>query len=209
MSDVLKEPAVRPRFLRWSVVVFLLLLLVGAHSNWEYIEARRLTNAIDELERKGEPITLTAYHRLPPDAADTARYYRAAAALASGFNADLTRRFGQQVLTAERNDEWPQDLVERLKVFLVAYREPLELADRAAAAPFEGFSPGVSDNYRFTESMALSRLVELRAVVDASGGKGEEAADSLYSAARATRIFDDGSSWDRCRRQRWRLTSRV
>src|SRR5687767_12505464 len=71
---------------RVAITTFLLVLGVAAHAVWDYVESRRLFKAIDELRRRGEPVSRDALGRWQRPTADeeirSARYYNAAAELA-------------------------------------------------------------------------------------------------------------------------------
>jgi len=66
----------------------------------------------------------------------------------------------------------------------------MELADRAAELPFEGFAPGTSYNYLTSHLWTLARICALRATVRALDGDSEGAYASLYSAVRVQRALD-------------------
>ncbi len=199
MTDIVgKRPLVRPRFLKWSLVAFALLLPFVIHSVWDYIEARRLRAFIDEIARKGEPVRPEIYHPLTGGAAESARYYRAAAALASGFGREMSvgagpSNFGLRVATAEREGIWPDDLVSDLRATLDRYRDALTFGDRAASLPFEGFGSGGSSSdlasYLAGELFNVQRLSSLRTELLALDGNGDQALDSFYTATRLTRAI--------------------
>jgi hypothetical protein len=57
MSEMtLKHPLVRPRFLKWSVVVFVLLIPFVVHAVWDYVTVRRLHTVISRIKERGEPL---------------------------------------------------------------------------------------------------------------------------------------------------------
>ena len=87
--DPARRPLVRPGFVKWSTVVFVLLLPLVVHAVWQYVETRRLRLRIDDFMNRGEPITEDRYISLSDGAADADRYYRAAAALGSSVGEDL------------------------------------------------------------------------------------------------------------------------
>ena len=74
ISDA-RVPLIRPRFLKWSVVVFLLLTPFAVYSLCDYVEIRRLRSRIEAIAERGEPTTALAYRPLngaSPQAADSA-----------------------------------------------------------------------------------------------------------------------------------------
>jgi hypothetical protein len=193
VSDVIdRRPLVGRRFLRWSAIVFMLLLPFALHAVWGYVEARRLTAAIEAIEAKGEP---TRRNSAVPtgDAARAERLYRAAAALVSGYGGGLPDWFGE-IATAERTGHWTPDLVARVRSYLPAFREALDFMDRAAPLPFTGIGPGYAYNYMGGDIGFAVRLTGFRGIVEAAEGDGDAAARSLYSAARGGRSIDQSGA---------------
>ena len=183
MTDLtLERPLIRRRFLRWSSVALIALAPFAVHAMWGYVEARRLTSAIEGIESRGEPVRpATALPR--GEAARAERYYRAAAALASRFGTDLPTA----VLAAERSGDWSPDLVERLRAVLSNYELALQLIGSAAPLPFEGHDPA---GYLGGDLMSAIRLGYFHAILRTLDDDAEGAAAALYSAMRAGRYFD-------------------
>jgi hypothetical protein len=185
--------------LKWSFVAFALLLPFVIHSVWDYIETRRLRAFIDEIVRKGEPVRPDTYRPLTGDAAESDRYYRAAAALASGFGLEMSAgagpsQFGFRVTRAESEGLWPDDLVRELRTVLDRYRDALTFGDRAASLPFEGFGPLAYSEltpYLTGQLFNVQRLSHLRSELLALDGDGDGALDSYYTTARLTRALGD------------------
>lgn len=175
---------IRPRFLRGSLVALLILLPFVAHSLSDYVEARRLKAALDAIQARGE--TITQQFKAPEgEAAQADRYYRAGAALASGFHPNAQGWFGR-VSAAERAGVLPTDVADQLRSTVNDYNEALSFVDRGALLPFDGIAPGYSYHYGWVGT-AL-RLAGLRALVRAIDGDGNGAADSLYSEIRILRV---------------------
>jgi hypothetical protein len=178
---------VRAGFRKAAVVVTATLLPFLIHAAWGYVETRRLNAAIQSIEARGEPVR-TELVRPVGDAAAAARYYRAAAALASDFRADPRPWYGD-VTAAERTGNWPDDLLARIRGVISPYEEMLSLIDRAADLPFEDFEPGTTYNYLAQGLMQSSRISSLRSIVQAFEGDAAGAARSLHSALQAGRWF--------------------
>ncbi len=106
-----------------------------------------------------------------------ARFYRAAAALASHPSPDQRGRFAQ-INDAERTGEWPDDALSQLRVIVGSHEEMLSFVDRAADLPFEDFGPGTTHSYFAADLINAIRLSLLRAVVKAFDGDGDGAARS-------------------------------
>src|SRR4051812_48073247 len=71
------------------LVLFVVLLLLAVHAAWDLLETRRYRDRFIAILAAGEPVqgspTLALPTRLPSGkAAESERYYRAAAALVSG-----------------------------------------------------------------------------------------------------------------------------
>lgn len=176
---------IRPRFLRGSLIALLILLPFVAHSFWDYVEARRLTAALNAIQARGESL-FQEFHAPEGDAAEADRYYRAGSALASGFRPEPQGWF-RRVIAAERAEELPRDVADQLRSAVNDYREALSFIDRAAPLPFEAIAPGYSYNYLWL-STAL-RLAGLRALIRTIDGDGNGAVDSLYSEVRTARVM--------------------
>jgi hypothetical protein len=180
------------RFPTWSRVVFVLLLPLVAYSTWDYVEGRRLEARLNAIRQRGEPMSV-AYLYLPQHppggAAEADRLYRAASALATesqGLPIDARNRLMQ----AWREGPWSPEAIALARTAVGANREALDLVDRAAALPFQGFLPGTSYNYRVTDLLRLCRLCEWRAAVAASDGNGDAALASFASDASLVRALD-------------------
>jgi hypothetical protein len=164
-----------------------LLLPFLIHAAWGYVETRRLDAAIQSIEARGEPVRAQSIKPVG-DAATAARYYRAAAALASDFRTD-SRRWSGEVTVAERTRNWPDELLAKLRTVIEPYEEMLSLVDRAAALPFEDFGSGTDYNYLAAGLIDVIRITTLRAIVNAFDGDADGAIRSLSSALRAGRWF--------------------
>ena len=182
---------VRPGFVKGGSLLGLLMLPLVIHAAWGYIEARRLDAAIQSIEARKEPVRTQSVTPVG-DAATAARYYRAAAALASDFRAD-PRGWAGELTAAERSGKWPDELLAKIRTVIAPYDEMLSLLDRAAELPFDDFGPGTTYNYLAAGLIDAIRISSLRAVVSAFDGDASGAARSLYSALRAGRWFDDRS----------------
>jgi hypothetical protein len=183
-------PLVRPAFLKWSIVVFLLLMPFVAYSIWDYVETRRLRTRIEAIARQGAPTTALAYRPLTGPSTRAASYYQAAASLVSGYSAAIPAPIGYQLGVAARDGVWPQDLVIRARSLTEEHGEALSFADRAAALPFDGFNAGTTFNYLTGNLVGVSRLCALRANISALDGNADAAIASVFTdvkLARATR----------------------
>jgi hypothetical protein len=176
-----KPPTVRPGFLKWSAVAFVVLLPFVVHSIWDYYEERQLAEAIQEIERRGEPTKLADPH-LDRESFESERDYRAAAVLASGFLLD-TQASLKMVVAASQVGEWPSD-IGPLRSAVRIYENSLVLADRAASLPFRGFRIGTTYPARTSDLMSVQRLSGYRAIVLAADGNSDGAVRSLTTEVR-------------------------
>jgi hypothetical protein len=187
---------VRAGYVNAASAVTVLLLPFVIHASWGYVEARRLDAAIRAIEARGEPVR-TQLITPVGDAATAARYYRAAAALASDFRIDPGGWAGE-LAAAERTGNWPDALIATIRTAIAPYEEMLRLLDRAADLPVENFGPGATYNYPAESNylarglMQSSRISSLRAAVKAFDGDAAGAARSLHSALQAGLWFTRG-----------------
>ena len=143
MATVDARPLVRPRFLAWSIVVFVLLVPFVAHAAWDYLESRQLAQNIARIREDHEPVSvqdIEPYRHLRGEAADAERFYRAGAALARAIGDDdrrglLLRRFTDALAA----DAWPPTLVADMRRVVAEREDALGFFDRATRLPFEGF----------------------------------------------------------------------
>jgi hypothetical protein len=173
-------PLIRPRFLRWSLVVFAVLVPLAIHALWDAIEARRMRAAIDALAATGAPVTeeQVTWRPTVEPSRDAAPYYTAAAALVRGYapSNDFVR--------ALREGSVPQDVLRRVRDDLAESQEALQLLDRATSLEYLRFAPGTDYGYRGSELNALASLCTLRTMYAAVTGDGEAAASSLRAELR-------------------------
>jgi len=177
----------RPVFVKAATVITVTLLTFVVHAAWGYVETRRLDAAIQSIEARGEPVRTQSIKPVG-DAATAARYYRAAAALASDFRTDA-RGWSGELTVAERTGNWPDALLAKMRTVIEPYEDMLSLVDRAAVLPFEDFGPGTEYNYLAAGLIDAIQITTLRAIVNAFDGDADAAIRSLYSAVRAGRWF--------------------
>lgn len=193
MTTADRSPLVRPRFLRWSVVVFVLLVPFVIHAAWDYAETRRLGQSVARIRANREPLTsqeIHSSHILAGEAADSARYYRAAAALAgSEIAEESATRIRARVSDALWSGQWPDSLVADLRARVARDEDAYRLLDRATPLAFDGFGPG-NLNARIAEMLTLARVAPLRTRLRAVDGDGNGAAASLNAELRLQRTFD-------------------
>lgn len=190
-----RRPLVRPRFAKWSLVAFLLLAPFAVHALWDYVAGRRLRSAIEAIHSKGEPVTvrdIDRYEVLSSEAAQAARYYLAAAVLASysgAHNSPILRDQHRRAQDAVQSGELSADAVTLLRAIVEDYQESLTLLDHATPLIFEGFV-ALDYSYRWAHLQSLGSLAAMRTTLLIHDGNGARAADSLYAEVRLFRPLE-------------------
>jgi hypothetical protein len=179
------QPLVRRPF----IVALLLVLVLLAHSIWDYVETRRFKTRVDAIVERGEPISTPGFRRPGSSAgtADADRLYRAAATLAGNFRLSDSTQEAYRVSVAMRDGNWTPEMIGLIRARVGDYSDALAYADRAAPLSFNGFLPGWTFTYLGGGIAALQRLCEMRAVERAFAGDGDAAFASLYSGIRLAR----------------------
>jgi hypothetical protein len=189
-------PLVRPRFLKGSVVAFVLLLPFVFLEGWDYMETRRLATSIAKMREHHEPvITQDIQPFVIPhgESADASRYYRAASTLVGmEWDEEQRTRLRARVTDAIWSDVWPDDLVADLRARVAREEEAMGLMDRAAPLAFEGFGSGFFARFGLGDIMTLMRVAPLRTRLQALDGHGNAAASSLFAELRLQRVGDSG-----------------
>jgi hypothetical protein len=180
------RPLVRPFFRKLALAAFIALAPVVGLAAWDYVEARRLNDAISDIRAAGQPVTLRERRQpaggggLPAE-----RYYRAAAAIAEV----LGHRDG--LLDATRIADWSADVVQRIRGYVNDRREALVLLDRAAALPFE---PVQRDAAPGSGLFDLARLAGFRSMLAIIDGNATAAIESIDAELRLWRVISDAAS---------------
>ena len=186
----MSESVPLPRRVRLRFVVALMLVLPFlAHAVWDYVEARRLNQRIQDVVASGAPTSNERFRPMSAAAADADRFYRAAAALAGSSRVPALPAIDYQVAAALRSGNWPPDVAATAHAQIEALQEALSLTDRAAPLPFDGFSPGWTSVYLVSGLMRLARFCDLRAAERALAGDSNAALDSLYSEVQLARAI--------------------
>ena len=184
----------RPAFLKWSIVVFLLLVPFVVHAIWDYAESSRLARNIARIRENHEPLSVYDIEPRPrpfggePAAAE--RFYGAAAVLARSDEDDFRSRLSNRIADAERAGRWPEALLADMRRRVNSREEAFRLLDRATTLDFAGFAPGTSYNYRSGDLLGLANLAGVRTRLLAIEGRGDDSAQSLYSELRLARTLE-------------------
>ena len=174
------------RLRRRAIVLFVLLLPVAAWSVWDYVEARRLSSAVGEIRRRGEPVTTLRRHTRIEDApGNAARFYDAAGALLDRTALYQGKDSILQGLIYGRQER--SEVIVRIAQWLEQNAEAERLLERATDAEFLGFPPGTEYNYRSDRMFGLARMAGLRRMERVAAGDGSGAARALVTQLRVAR----------------------
>jgi hypothetical protein len=157
------------RIRRIGITLLVLLLPVAAWSLWDYVEARRLSAAVKQIQSRGEPIVSGAAdgrHPWPMPQHSAGVYYEAAAILTdrvglAEIEKPLRHNLGDRAAT-----------IARLRSWLEENRAAEELLERAANVEFKGFR--LQEHLRWDRlwvisSLARARVIERLEARDADG----------------------------------------
>jgi hypothetical protein len=174
---------------RAALIALALLLPIAAWSAWDYLEARRLSSAVKEIQSRGEPVTAPA-PRVPRQYQRSAgAYYDAAAVLidrAALSEVETALYFGR----GERAEN-----IARLRTWLEANQDADRLLDRATNAEFTGIQ-SYQDHLRWDRLMKVSSLARARVVERLDAQDGEGAAAALIRQLQIARAMDAvASDW--------------
>jgi hypothetical protein len=187
---------VRPGLRRGAVVIFALLLPLAAHSLWDYVEARRLSRAVEDIRQRGERLHFGKEREgrpITPEQMRASRYYAAAAHLvrdtygkafgAATQDIDAVAALGPAKAKGDRRLETLRQLAEQ-------YDPALDLLDRAAHLDARGLDHG--DELRYgLPNKSLADLNALRVARLAFLGESRMAAEALVSTLRIRRAYAD------------------
>jgi hypothetical protein len=178
----------RSKWRRRAIVLFVLLLPVAAWTLWDYIEARRLSSAVREIQRRGEPITtLKPQTRVEDSPKNAARYYDAAGSLLD--RTPLYVNQGKDSITlALRYDRGERsEVIGRIRKWLDENAEAERLLELATDLEFTGFQPGTEYNFRFDRMWGLATLAEMRRLERLDARDGDRAARAVVMQVRIAR----------------------
>jgi hypothetical protein len=191
-----KKPLWR-RILRKIFFAAIILIVLGliACSTWNYLINRQIKTEIQKIRAAGQPASFEDWEAKLPKIDETqnaARCYNAA------MNLMLPRKDNYN-LWVENNKyfsiQTPQ-MQKAAKPVLEANRLSLELLDSGSKLPAcrdeLGIKNGIEKNLgKLALPRQVARLLSLRTRYLASQGNGNDAVDSVISALRFSRIFDD------------------
>ena len=171
-------------FLRRAAIFTLAALLpIAAWSAWDFLEARRLSSAVKEIQSRGEPVATPA-RRVPREYQRSAgAYYDAAAVLI-----DRTALSDvQNALYFGRGERAAN--IARLRAWLDANRDADRLLDQATNAEFTGVQ-AYQDHLRWDRLMRVSSLARARVVERLDAHDGEGTASALVRQLQIARAME-------------------
>lgn len=188
-------PRVRPSFRRAAILACVLLLPLAIHAVWDYIEARRLSQAVEEIRRRGEPVHFGRVGEGRPTTAEqtrASRYYGAAALLtADAYNARFSK--AAALIDAISRETAPirasDPRLDELQNLADSYAPALDLIDRAARLDANGLDYASEPRYGFLERN-LANVNALRVARLALTGEGDAATDALIATLRVKRVIN-------------------
>lgn len=187
-------PRIRRGFRTAAIAAFVILLPFAAHALWDYVEARRLSRAVEDIRRRGEPVhfgRLSDGRPITDEQKRAARYYGAAAILAGDA---LGQRFTDAgaLITEMARQPSPARAADprfgRLAALIEPYEPALELIDRAAVLDARGLDYGSEPRYGFGDRH-LANVNAVRVARLALTGSSDDAARALWATLRMRRGF--------------------
>ncbi len=171
-------------FRRAAITVLVVLLPCAAWSLWDYVEARRLSAAVKEIQSRGEPIVSAAIPYTPfklPPATNAGAYYDAAAMLIdraglSDVELDLTYGRGERPAA-----------MERLRSWLAQHANAEALLEKATDVEFKGSR--LQDHLRWDRMWTVSSLGRARVIERLDAQDGDGAAFALVRMLRVGRAL--------------------
>jgi hypothetical protein len=175
-------PRVRPRFRKFAIAAFIVLIPIALFALWDYIEARRLGAAVKALREAKQPLTTQSSYTdaIRPD--NASRYYNAASSLV-----DLSDTYGPPPGLMERLDRGEPgsaELLAEVRGVLERNREAEALLQRATNLDFHGMRPGFEYTLRWGQLGELSRLAGLRTYERIKSGDPDGAAQAIVQNLR-------------------------
>jgi hypothetical protein len=171
------------------MIAVAVLLPIATWSAWDYVEARRLSSAVKEIQSRGEPVVRAA-PRVPRQFERSAgAYYDAAAVLIDRTGlADV-----ESALYYGRGERAAN--IARLRAWLHVNRDADRLLDQGTMAEFTGVQ-AYEDPHRWDRLIRVSSLARARVVDRLDAHDGEGAAVALIRQLQIARGMDAvASDW--------------
>jgi len=183
-------------------IVGLFLIALVANAVWGYVEASHLQAEIHRIKAAGEPLTFKDLDARPPkmdEADDAGPYYDAALALLRHKDPQSRKLWDAYSTYSDSMRQSPtsrpsKEVCEIVDRFLADNTLTLQMLDLAAQRPACRFKVGVEAGFQHMKSYsrmrAMAKLLSLQALIRASAGRPDEAADSVVCLLRMLRMFD-------------------
>ena len=178
----------RPRTRTILIAILLLLIPIGLHQLWDYIELRRLVAEIEAVIVKGEPVSeLQAFPNRSPEHRDAGDFYIAAGMITNYASRNPVTPVLEWLSGAEPEPTRAQ--AQALHEYVDRSKEALSLADRAQAMSYSTLPPGTEYNYRTSHVLSLAAVMGARTLALSWDGQGDAAVESVQSTLGLRRII--------------------
>jgi hypothetical protein len=175
-----------------AICTFIVLLPIGIHALWDFIELRRLIREIERIQAIGEPVSVRNSGAPSRNEGKAGSYYLAASLLTLGVRPRTVIAPFLEGLADRTSDMSPLlKRAEPLQQLVADSERALSLADYASEVDFTGFPAGTEYNYRTAGLAALSGVLTARTLSLSASGQGEKAVISAISGLRVRRAFRD------------------
>ena len=193
---------VRPGIRRAAIASVFLLAPIAVHSLWDYVEARRLSSAVEAIRQRGERVHFGNYREgrpSTPDERQASRYYGAAGLLvrdAYGKPFEAARQTIAAMSALQPAAARQDSRLDSLRQLAEQYVPALDLIDRAARLDARGLDYADESRYGFPNK-SLADVNALRVARLAFLGEADAASRALVSTLRIRRAYADyyWSNW--------------
>ncbi len=168
-------------------LLFLVALVVLAHSVWDYWALKKLASAVEQVRSEQIQRNPGGGSLSTPDSADASALYAAAALLATGqpdIATALRRTLGGTLSRADL-----LNVAEQIRGLVETEADALRLTDLGSGRPFNELPPGLAYDYLDASLIELSQLVGARTLTLAADQRADDAVQSAESALQLRRAL--------------------
>ena len=177
---------------RFAIVLCVVLLPISAFAVWDYVAARQLSSAIEQIRTSGDPLLADVSGNRPDSEPqkEASRLYTAAGILVHGEWLKRSKRIDaviREIASQDPADAARDPRLSELKLLEDQYRPFFELLDRAATMDARGLSYGDEPNHSLIDrsyvDMSAVRVVRL-----AVQGRSADAARAIEATLAVGRV---------------------